>query len=131
MSTSIYPFVGNVENIELNKTVAEHSCKMNIFTFYQSYQKAKAIMQLTFGSKVHKDFPRKYLDSETCGFKGFWESTGKGHYMHPGVDVDVKEGAQVKYDYFLFVCTFHLSLIIPLHIGMPFGTWFESASPCE
>ena len=60
-------------------------------------------MELTFGPKVHKDFPRKYLDSKTCGFKGFWESTGLGHYNHPGVDVEVNAGTEVKYRHYFTV----------------------------
>jgi hypothetical protein len=31
-------------------------------------------------------FPNLILESVSCG-DGFWESTGKGNYEHPGVDL--------------------------------------------
>ena len=44
------------------------------------------MFDLVFGPKFDKAFPKKYLLSKTCG-DGFWESTGKDKYEHPGVDI--------------------------------------------
>ena len=54
-------------------------------------------MNLVFGPKFNKEFPRKYLESKTCG-DGFWESTGKNHYEHTGVDIETEIGSQVMPD---------------------------------
>ena len=54
-------------------------------------------MNLVFGPKFNKEFPRKYLESKTCG-DGFWESTGKDNYQHTGVDIEADIGSQVMPD---------------------------------
>ena len=45
--------------------------------------------------KIDKSFPRKYLESNSCG-DGFYESTGRGHYEHPGVDAEAVIGSEVR-----------------------------------
>ena len=59
------------------------------------YQEARTLLDLVFGPKINGAFPRKYLESTTCG-NGFWESTGKNNYDHKGVDVEAEIGAQVR-----------------------------------
>ena len=82
-------------------------------------------MDLIFGAKVHKNFPRKYLESETCG-EGFWESTGQGNYKHTGVDVEKDIGytvklANIRHVASLFQCSGQLNLEkISLTLGVIF-----------
>ena len=65
------------------------------FNYYAtSYKEARTELEMVFGSKMHKEFPRKYLESESCG-EGFWPSTGDGRYEHEGVDVEAMEGELV------------------------------------
>ena len=45
--------------------------------------------------KIDKSFPRKYLESRSCG-DGFYESTGSGLYKHPGVDAEAVIGSEVR-----------------------------------
>ena len=45
--------------------------------------------------KIDKSFPRKYLESSSCG-DGFYEGTGSGHYKHPGVDAEAVIGSEVR-----------------------------------
>ena len=59
------------------------------------YQEARTLLDLVFGPKINKAFPRKYLESQTCG-NGFWESTGQGHYRNPGVDAEIEIGSPVR-----------------------------------
>ena len=59
------------------------------------YQEAKTLVDLVFGPKLNKGFPRKYLESQTCG-NGFYESRGNNNYKHTGVDVEVAVGSQVR-----------------------------------
>lgn len=66
--------------------------------FLYRYKEARTQLDLIFGPKFHKEFPRKYLESGSCG-DGFWESTGKGKYNHPGVDAvsdNMKIGDMVR-----------------------------------
>ena len=52
--------------------------------FSPSYKEARTQLDLIFGPKFDEEFPRAYLESNTCG-DGFWESTGRDNYEHPGV----------------------------------------------
>ena len=63
-----------------------------------SYEEARTEIQLLFGLKINKAFPRKYLESDSCG-GGFYRSTGKGNYQHPGVDAEVQAGTEVCQTY--------------------------------
>ena len=58
-------------------------CEVTIY--YSSYKEARTQLDLIFGPKFNEKFPKVYLESNGCG-DGFWESTGKGNYEHPGVD---------------------------------------------
>ena len=49
---------------------------------------------MVFGPKISKAFPRKYLESNNCG-PGFWKSTGRGKYEHPGVDLEATRNDKV------------------------------------
>lgn len=62
-------------------------CNGNFTNVLNRYRSAKTELQLIFGFKFDKNFPRKYLESATCG-EGFWKSNGKDNYVHPGVDID-------------------------------------------
>ena len=53
------------------------------------------MIELVFGMKIDKSFPRKYLESSSCG-DGFYESKGRGHYEHPGVDAEAVIGSEVR-----------------------------------
>ena len=44
---------------------------------------------------MHEEFPRKFLESASCG-DGFWETDGKGHYTHKGIMLEVKVGEEVS-----------------------------------
>ena len=52
-------------------------------------------MGMIFGTKVHKDFPRKYLESGTCG-DGFWPTDASGNYPGEGIMVEVGVDVEVK-----------------------------------
>lgn len=73
------------------------------------YQKGKTLLDMIFGSKIHKEFPRKYLSSKTCG-DGFWESTGKGNYQNPGVDAEIAIGSNVSHH---FMTNRHADISVP------------------
>ncbi|KAI0217504.1 hypothetical protein LSAT2_030722 [Lamellibrachia satsuma] len=65
------------------------------------YQKARTLLEEIFGPKMHEDFPRKLLESPTCG-DGFWETDGKEHYSHKGIMLNVtvgNEGLQLSSSY--------------------------------
>ena len=66
-----------------------------MFAFYFSYEEARTLIELVFGMKIDKSFPRKYLESSSCG-DGFYESTGRGRYEHPGVDAEAVIGSEVR-----------------------------------
>jgi len=48
-----------------------------------------------FGPKMHEMFPRKLLESPTCG-NGFWEDNGNQHYKQSGVMLRVEAGEDVS-----------------------------------
>ena len=58
------------------------------------YNRARTLLEEIFGSKVHADFPRKLLQSASCG-DGVWPSDGKGHYSHMGIMLEVTFGQKV------------------------------------
>ena len=55
---------------------------------------SRTLIQSLFGLKINKAFPRKYMESESCG-NGFYESTGRGNYKHKGVDAEAEIGSEV------------------------------------
>ncbi|KAI0212799.1 hypothetical protein LSAT2_002241 [Lamellibrachia satsuma] len=57
------------------------------------YQTARTLLEEIFGTKMHKDFPRKFLKSQSCG-DGFWETDGNGHYSPNGIMLEVKVGQE-------------------------------------
>ncbi|KAI0230511.1 hypothetical protein LSAT2_019151, partial [Lamellibrachia satsuma] len=59
------------------------------------YQEARTLLEEIFGPKIHEDFPRKLLESRSCG-DGFWETDGEGHYSHKGVMLEVTAGQKVR-----------------------------------
>ncbi|XP_078585865.1 uncharacterized protein LOC144867676 [Branchiostoma floridae x Branchiostoma japonicum] len=58
------------------------------------YDEAKSLVEQIFGNKADQDFPRKYLESPTCG-DGFYPSTGGGRYAEQGVLLEAGAGQQI------------------------------------
>ena len=58
------------------------------------YQQARTLIEEIFGPKMHQDFPRKLMESASCG-DGFWETDGKGHYSNKGIMLNVTVGNEV------------------------------------
>lgn len=52
-------------------------------------------MEEIFGPKMHEDFPRKLLESPTCG-NGFWEGNSHRIYKHSGIMLRVEAGEDVS-----------------------------------
>ena len=65
-----------------------------MFTTY-SYNTARTLLEEIFGPKVNEDFPKKLLESRSCG-DGFWETDGKSHYSHKGIMLEVTVGQDVN-----------------------------------
>ena len=61
---------------------------------YNRYNTARTLLEEIFGPKVNKEFPKKLLESASCG-DGFWETDGKGHYSHKGIMLEVTVGQEV------------------------------------
>ncbi|KAK2165104.1 hypothetical protein NP493_1383g00012 [Ridgeia piscesae] len=62
------------------------------------YQTARTLLEEIFGPKMHEDWPRKLLESSSCG-DGFWESDGKGHYGNKGIMLEVTVGQPIVAPY--------------------------------
>ncbi|KAK2165039.1 hypothetical protein NP493_1368g00012 [Ridgeia piscesae] len=62
------------------------------------YQTARTLLEEIFGPKMHEDWPRKLLESSSCG-DGFWESDGKGHYANKGIMLEVSVGQPIVAPY--------------------------------
>ncbi|XP_078575734.1 uncharacterized protein LOC144861638 [Branchiostoma floridae x Branchiostoma japonicum] len=60
----------------------------------KGYDEAKSLIEQIFGNKADQDFPRKYLESDSCG-DGFYPSTGKGKYAEQGVLLEAAAGQQI------------------------------------
>ncbi|XP_066298079.1 uncharacterized protein [Branchiostoma lanceolatum] len=58
------------------------------------YDEAKSLIEQIFGSKSDQDFPRMYLESDSCG-DGFYPSTGQGRYAEQGVLLEAAAGQQI------------------------------------
>ncbi|XP_035698712.1 uncharacterized protein LOC118431577 [Branchiostoma floridae] len=58
------------------------------------YDEAKSLIEQIFGNKADQDFPRKYLESDSCG-DGFYPSTGQGRYAEQGVLLEAAAGQQI------------------------------------
>ena len=59
------------------------------------YQTARTLLEEIFGTKMHEEWPRKLLESTSCG-DGFWETDGNGHYPYKGIMLDVVSGQTVN-----------------------------------
>ena len=63
-------------------------------SYSRRYQQARTLIEEIFGAKMHQDFPRKLMESASCG-DGFWETDGKGQYSHKGIMLNVTVGNEV------------------------------------
>ena len=59
------------------------------------------MIETIFGSKCHKDFPRVFrVSDDNCFDDGFYPSHLGGanvEYEHPGIDILIESGREVKY----------------------------------
>ena len=78
------------------------------------YETARSSIDMVFGPKVSKEFPRKYLESDSCG-PGFWKSTGRGKYKHPGVDLEATHDEKVCTAFQCFFFTTITKRLISMH----------------
>ena len=58
------------------------------------YQTARTLLENIFGPKMHNDWPRKMLQSTSCG-DGFWETGRRRHYTNKGIMLEVNDGQPV------------------------------------
>ncbi|XP_078658229.1 uncharacterized protein LOC144903712 [Branchiostoma floridae x Branchiostoma belcheri] len=90
--------VRQVPNMFLNayKETAEiiKSIKEGYTAIKNGYDEAKSLIEQIFGAKADQDFPRKYLESGSCG-DGFYPSTGSGRYEHQGVLLEAAVGREI------------------------------------
>ncbi|KAI8514390.1 hypothetical protein Bbelb_087140 [Branchiostoma belcheri] len=84
------PFVSTYESVV--KTI--NAVKTGYTTVKQAYTAARTLISKIFGPKIHKDFPKKLLESDNCG-NGFYPSTARGRYRHRGVDLEVSTNAEI------------------------------------
>ncbi|XP_078660674.1 uncharacterized protein LOC144905141 [Branchiostoma floridae x Branchiostoma belcheri] len=84
------PFVSTYESVV--KTI--NAVKTGYTTVKQAYTAARTLISKIFGPKIHKDFPKKLLESDNCG-NGFYPSTARGRYGHRGVDLEVSANAEI------------------------------------
>ena len=66
-----------------------------VFISINSYLESKTLIDQIFGPKVSDLFPRKYLESASCG-DGFYPSTGRASYDHQGVDAEIGINSRVN-----------------------------------
>ena len=57
-------------------------------------KKQRQLLSKSLDRKAHKDFPRKYLESTSCGW-GFWATDGSGHYSHQGILAEAQVDSEV------------------------------------
>ena len=59
------------------------------------YEAARADVDLVFGEKMNKKFPRKYMESRSCG-NGFWKGRRKlNTYKTEGIEVGAEVNSKV------------------------------------
>ncbi|CAH1249045.1 SELE [Branchiostoma lanceolatum] len=83
------PFVDTYESV-----IGKLRAVKRAYTFVKNaYGKARTLLNKVFGPKMHKDFPRKILQSDRCSGHGPYPSTGNGKYKHQGVDLELNKTA--------------------------------------
>ncbi|CAH1802680.1 unnamed protein product [Owenia fusiformis] len=60
----------------------------------EGYELTKSLIDNVFGPKISKRFPRKYLQSKSCG-DGFYPSTQRSRYMYSGAQLQVSVGSAI------------------------------------
>ncbi|XP_066264364.1 uncharacterized protein [Branchiostoma lanceolatum] len=84
------PFVATYESVV--ETI--NAVKTGYTTVKQAYTASRTLISKIFGPKVHKDFPKKQLESDNCG-NGFYPSTARGKYKHQGVDLEASVNTEI------------------------------------